>query len=453
MLGNGDGTLGTKREFATGLQPNAIAAGDLNADGQVDVVTGNLNTVSVLLGTGNATLGPPANLSGPGIVYSVALTDLNEDSKLDLVAAAYDTSLLAVRLGNGDGTFGVLQRFATAAHPLHVLARDLNGDGKMDLVAACELGAAVSVFLGDGAGGFAPKVDYPDANLCNDVGLADLNADGRLDMVTISSQNPNHLSVRLGLPNGAFGARSDMALGLTVETVTLGDFTGDGKIDAAVVLQYDSRLAIFPGLGNGSFDAAYQTRETGPYPQVAGAVDLNSDGWLDLVTPNQHANDVSVYFGGPSGLPLFRTDFGTHRDPVDIAFADFDKDGLPDIAAVCRDSSRVAILLQSAGSTLSVEDAGSRAPGLRSLRAWPAPASSDVHVAFDLPRPARVEAVVLDLSGRRVRVLENGERPAGLQSLRWDRLGEHGQALAAGLYFIRVRSGGETGVARVMTLR
>ena len=90
MLGNGDGTFRAKTDFPIGTQTQAVAAGDFNSDGKVDLVV-TLNSpqfsLALLTGTGTGSFNAPTffpNTSGfdsPAIVA----TDLNGDGRLDLV--------------------------------------------------------------------------------------------------------------------------------------------------------------------------------------------------------------------------------------------------------------------------------------------------------------------------------------------------------------------------------
>jgi len=73
-------------------------------------------------------------------------------------------------------------------------------------------------------------------------------------------------------------------------------------------------------------------------------------------------------------------------------------------------------------------------------------------LSFDLPVPGRVDVKLYDIAGRIVADLSPGTLPAGPQSLAWDRRDSHGERVAAGLYFVRIRSGRLAGTARVLVL-
>jgi hypothetical protein len=95
--------------FPAGSFPQAVAAADLNTDGQVDLVTANFssNNVTILLGKGQGgfaqATGSPVDVgSGP---TSIAVGDFNQDGKPDLVVTNLVSSTVTILLGNGQGQF------------------------------------------------------------------------------------------------------------------------------------------------------------------------------------------------------------------------------------------------------------------------------------------------------------------------------------------------------------
>lgn len=131
MLGNGDGTFQTFKQYPAGLGSGGLVAGDFNGDGKLDLAAFDMGTgaVAILLGNGDGTFQKDQTYGTTGQgPYSVVTGDFNGDGKLDLAVA--DKTAVAVILGNGDGTFqkGVKYKspFANGA----MATADFNADGK-----------------------------------------------------------------------------------------------------------------------------------------------------------------------------------------------------------------------------------------------------------------------------------------------------------------------------------
>ena len=84
---------------------------------------------------------------------------------------------------------------------------------------------------------------------------------------------------------------------------------------------------------------------------------------------------------------------------------------------------------------------------------WPNPARSEARFALTLAHAGRVRIDVLDPSGRRVRVLDPGDRPAGSSEATWDLRDGAGRKVGPGLYLVRAKLGGSYTVRRLIVLR
>jgi subtilisin-like proprotein convertase family protein len=89
--------------------------------------------------------------------------------------------------------------------------------------------------------------------------------------------------------------------------------------------------------------------------------------------------------------------------------------------------------------------------GLAAPRPNPFDASSEL--SFSLARAARTQLEIIDVTGRRVATLVDAELGAGPHSFSWNGRDTGGQAVAAGTYFVRLVSGGQVDLQRVVRLR
>jgi hypothetical protein len=186
LLGNGDGTFQTAIPTAASNFAFPVT-GDFNHDGKLDIAYASGSQVSVLLGKGDGTFEAPVtspNVNGFG---PLAAGDLNKDGNLDLVSLnAGIPQGLNILLGNGDGTFKA-PAFLKVSGPRYFQIRDMNGDGKLDLIANGP--GFLDVMLGNGDGTFQTTKNYlaPQGN--NSLAAADINGDGLLDVAYLTARS------------------------------------------------------------------------------------------------------------------------------------------------------------------------------------------------------------------------------------------------------------------------
>ena len=112
----------------------AVAVGDLNGDGALDLAVGTGSGVAVLLGQGDGSFQEARTFGVGNAANSVVVGDLNGDGALDLAVGT--RSGVAVLLGQGDGIFQAPLSSGCCGGTLLVGVSDFNGDGKPDLAAA-----------------------------------------------------------------------------------------------------------------------------------------------------------------------------------------------------------------------------------------------------------------------------------------------------------------------------
>jgi len=340
LLGKGNGTFHPHVDYATGPAPLSIAAGDLNSDGNEDLVTADFaqGTVSVLVGNGDGTFRHNVDYPTDTTPIAVAIADFNGDHKLDLVTANYSPSDapgdLSILLGNGDGTFQAHQDFAFLGNPSTLAAGDLNGDGKLDIVTNninCNLADSVVVLLGNGDGTFQSQVAYFTGVNCGQtqVLLADFNGDNKLDVASLNVLG-NSVSVFPGIGDGTFPIHEAWGTGVLPVGVAVGDFNGDGRNDLAA-LNAGGTISVLLGNGDNTFQARIDS-DTFVKPGPLASADFNQDGKVDLVTTNGNYSNMSILLGNGDGTFQAHVDYDTPTGPGSVVIGDFNLDGKPDFA-------------------------------------------------------------------------------------------------------------------------
>ena len=200
LLGDGTGRLLTPGTFfSTGHRPyERLRTADFNHDGHPDIVTTNLDdsTVSILLGDGHGTLHNAAGSPFPAGAkpWEVAVGDLNQDGNSDLVIIPYQRDIngpienaVTVLLGDGRGAFhpmpGSPLPLGDCRGPNSIATGDLGGNGLRSIVVACAESRTLRIYRQAPAGTFN-ATNLPIAGGWGSVAVARLTSDSRAAIIT-----------------------------------------------------------------------------------------------------------------------------------------------------------------------------------------------------------------------------------------------------------------------------
>ncbi|RYD68748.1 MAG: VCBS repeat-containing protein [Verrucomicrobiaceae bacterium] len=302
--------------------------------------------------------------------------DLDRDGDLDLICSDQntvtedDTILSHSRtfINGGSGTFtGTTE----SAWTYEVLLRDVNRDGWPDLLSQPG-GSDTNLYWQENnkTGGFKGRASYYSggSQYPGAFALADANEDGILDLVI--AEGPS-LAMRPGQGNGYYGAPVIFAsLPSSLAAIGADDLDCDGDQD--FLLRFDNGTFRFlenraPRLHPGFA----QSTVTLSGIQKLEVADMNRDGKPDVLALEPGDNKIHLLAGQSNGLlaaPEFK--LTVNQSASDFTVADFNRDGRPDLAYTLPGSGQVRQILQSDSIYFSWPDTKvGDLPGVSMIRA------------------------------------------------------------------------------------
>ena len=327
------------------------AASVLSANSQADfagslaipvvTITAGTTPVEGAAGSFIITLDSPAPVGGLTINYSMTGTaTLNTD---------YIVTAGANIFGVTNASFTIAEGQTNAS--LTINATSLDGyDPNETIDLSLHTGSGYS-FVSN-VTTFAPKVDFANNNNGDSLNLGDFNGDGKIDLA-VANWGRDTASVLLrNTANTDFEPKVDLATGSYPSSVSVGDFNGDGKTDLAVANYGSNSVSVLlRNAANTGFEPKVDFASgSGPYSVSVG--DFNGDGKVDLAVANLLDNTVSVLLRNSANNGFdSKVDFATGSWARSVGVGDFNGDGRVDLAVANYFSDTVSVLIRNAANT------------------------------------------------------------------------------------------------------
>ena len=292
----GDGTFAAPYFLLPSIVSWTLTVVDLDGDGDLDVATSNRGRILNMENPGDGVFQSAAPVGSGGGAYYLTHADVDADGDSDLLSATGGNTVDVYR-NAGDGTFPDPRGSRVGSGARGVSPFDMDGDGDIDLAVANAGSSEITILQGNGAGDFERWLTLPVLGQPNFVRATDLDGDGHPDAV--SANRGGNVSVFWSLGGGQFASGVHFDVERELYSLWTGDITGDGRAELVTVTESGRSVSVLVNRGDRTFAAPVRYL-VGSGPRHVRVADLDGDDDLDVVTLNRGGSSFTVLRNTPS---------------------------------------------------------------------------------------------------------------------------------------------------------
>ena len=285
-------------------------------------------------------------------IFSLVVTDLDGDGRPD-IAYYGEPKELVVLYNRGTNGWSLPKRWPIEDGQLSanaLCAGDLNGDGRTDLVLLRENFTYILPQKDGHTLGEPQKIPFSGA--VKSVQVVDIDGDGRSDLLLVNWEDRNPFRFRLQKPDGELG------LEIYFTSVPIRSYWADNleenkKTQIITIAQNSGRAQISEftrkpaeplsgSFSQGQFQVLPLTRTDKARRSLLWA-DVNGDGLPDLLVSEPESGQISLYLQQEDGSLAAPKTFPTLAGISDLAIADWNDDGKPEIFMLSADERQVGV--------------------------------------------------------------------------------------------------------------